>query len=346
MTGNIRSQIGNVTSATQVVTAQLGLEVNASQVQYAAAMMGQISSDEFAAKFSRGIADGINLGSRKYFEEQGKQYADELGIVFGKAAQDANDELQREIDAIEDNNLKEQKRRLLKSTEELQDIADREMMEWVNNNQFEVMGYTMAQSFAQGVSSGQNLLSAGVGALAQAATLALSAAGVPGIVAGIAVTAIHGLFDAFSDPALWDDGMLAGIYKIVDRMLAGLVTAVLDVLRNLFLMIGIDLAKLPFLDGLYNIKDAANGASNAVNDLMSDLEALNKLEYKSLGKTGATTIDAAIEAQLGNRVLASQVAPAAASGASGPSIGALNVYAPEDKAGSIIESATFEMKRF
>lgn len=345
MTGNIRSQIGQIQSVTQVVTAQLNLDANAAQIEAAAAMLGQISSEEFASKFGKGIADGLNLGSRDFFVDQGRQYSEQLGIVFGKAAQDANDRLQKEIDEIEDKNLKEQKRKLLKSTEELQEIADREMMEWVNNNQFEVMGYTMAKSFAEGVSSGQNLLQAGIGALGQAATVALAAAGAPGIVAALAVTALKGLFDAFSDPDLWADGLFEGIYKIIDRMLAGLVTMVLDVLRNLFLMIGIDLAKAPIIGGLFAIKDAANGASKAVSDLMSDLEALNKLEYKNLGKTGATTIDAAIEAQLGNRVLAAAGAPAALSAPSGPTIGTLNVSAPDDKASSIIEAATFEMKR-
>lgn len=344
--GNIKSQIGKVSSATQVITQQLNIEVNAAQVEAAAAMLGNIASDEFAGKFGRGIADGLNLGSRDYFLSQGKQYSDQLGIVFGRAAQEANDRLQREIDAIEDQNLKEQRRSLLKSTEELQAIADREMQEWVNNNQFEIMGYTMAQSFAQGVSSGQNLLQAGIGALGQAATVALAAAGAPGIVANLAVTALTGLFDAFSDPDLWADGLFEGIYKIIDKMLAGLVTMILDVLRNLFLMIGVDLAKVPFLDGLYKIKDAANGASDAVKDLMKDIEALNKLEYKNLGKTGATTIDAAIEAQLGNRVLAGASGPATAPAPSGPTIGTLNVSAPDDKAASIIEAATFEMKRF
>lgn len=346
MTGNVRSQIGTVTSATQAVTAQLNLEMNASQVQAAAAMMGQLSSEEFAAKFGKGIADGLNLGSRDYFIDQGKQYSDKLGIVFGKAAEDANERLKEEIKGIEDKNLKEQKERLVKSTDELQAIADREMMEWVNNNQFEIMGYTMAQSFAQGVSSGQNLLVAGVDALASAATVALAAAGAPGIVAALAVTALKGLFDAFSDPDLWADGLFEGIYKIIDKMLAGLVTMVLDVLRNLFLMIGIDLAKLPIIGALYDIKDAANGTSKAVDKLMSDLEALNRLEYKNLGKMGATNIDDAIAAGMGNRVMDNRVPVGAGySGAAGPAIGTMNVYAPEDKASDILEAATFEMKR-
>lgn len=346
MTGNIRSQVGNVTSATQVVAAQLNLEVNASQVQHAAAIMGQISAEEFADKFGRGIANGLNLGSRDYFIEQGRQYSDQLGIVFGKSAEDANERLKEEIKHIEDKNLKEQKERLVKSTDELQQIADREMMEWVNNNQFEIMGYTMAQSFAQGVSSGQNLLVAGVDALASAATVALAAAGVPAIVAGLAVTALKGLFDAFADPDLWADGLFAGIYKILDRMLAGLVTMVLDVLRNLFLMIGIDLAKVPIIGALFDIKDAANGTSKAVDSLMSDLEALNRLEYKNLGKTGATNIDDAIAAGLGNRVMDNRVpVGAGAYSGTGPKIGTMNVYAPEDKASDILEAATFEMKR-
>lgn len=344
--GNVRAQVGQVQSAVNVVTSQLNLEVNAGQVEAAAKMMADLSSDVFAAKFGRGIADGINLGSRDYFMEQGRQYSTQLGIIFGKSAQDANDRLQAEIDAIEDNNLKEQKRRLLKSTDQLQEIADREMRDWVNNNQFEVMGYTMAQSFTQGVSSGQNLLQAGIGALAQAATVALSAAGAPGIVAGIAVTAIGGLVSALSDSSLWDDGMGAGIYKIVDSALAGLPTMLLDISNNITKIFGLDLSKVPIIGGLFDIKDAANGASEAVDQLLSDIEALNKLEYKNLGKTGATTIDAAIEASLGNRVLVGAGAPAATSGPSGPTIGTLNVNAPDDKASSIIEAATFEMKRY
>lgn len=347
MMGNMRAQIGKVSSATQVVSAQLNLEANAAQIEAAAGMLGELSSEEFAAKFGKGIADGLNLGSRQYFIDQGKQYSEALGLVFGKAAEEANERLKEEINKIEDKNLKEQREKTIKSTEELQAIADAEMMEWVNNNKFEVMGYTMAKSFADGVSSGQNLLQAGIGALGQAATLALAAAGAPGLVAGLAVTALTGLFDAFSDPDLWADGLFEGIYKIIDRMLAGLVTMVLDVLRNLFLMIGIDLAKVPIIGALFDIKDAANGTSKAIDKLMSDIEALNKLEYKNLGKMGATDIDGAIAAGLGNRVMDNRVtAGAGYSGASEASrIGTMNVYAPSDRAGDILEAATFEMKR-
>ena len=335
-----------VERSTHIITQEVAVKLNEAEFNKVADYLAQISSEEFAQKFGKGAADGLTLGSRDYFVEQGKQYAEALGLVFGKAAEEANDRLKEEIDKIEDKNLKEQREKTLKSTEELQAIADAEMMAWVNNNQFEAMGYTMAKSFADGVSGGQNLVSAGVDALGTAATMALSAAGAPGIVAGLAVQAIKGLVDAFSDPALWDDGILPGVFKIIDSMLGGLVTMVMDVVRNLFMMIGLDLAKVPIIGHLFQIKDAANGASKEVDKLMSDLEALNKLEYKNLGKTGATSIDGAIEAQLGNRALASQVAPAAASGPSGPSIGVLNVSAPDDKASSIIEAATFQMKRY
>lgn len=344
--GNMKGQAAQIGKSVHTVSTQIGLAFNQGEVERISAFLAQVSSDEFANKFGKGAIDGLTLGSRDYFVEQSKQYADALGIVFGKAAQEANDRLKEEISHIQDKNLKEQREKTLKSTEELQAIADAEMMAWVNNNQFEAMGYTMAKSFADGVAGGQNLVSAGVNALGTAASMALSAAGAPAIVAALAVTAIQGLVDAFSDPALWDDGIGAGIYKIIDKMLGGLVTVILDVISNLFKMIGVNLSKVPIIGFLFDIKDAANGASKEVDKLLTDLEALNKLEYKNLGKTGATTIDAAIEAQLGNRALVSQVAPAGASGASGPSIGTLNVHAPDDKASSIIEAATFQMKRY
>lgn len=342
----LNAQSAQVARSVSTVSAQLDLVVNPAEIERVSAYLAQISSDEFAEKFSKGLGDGLMLGSRDHFKEQAKQYADALGIEFGKAAREANERLEREIEDIEDKNLKEQKRKLIIQSDELQRIADREMEEWIKNNQFEAMGFQMAKSFTDGVSSGQNLLQAGIGALAQTAAMALSAAGAPGIVAGIAVTAIGGLFSALSDPKLWDDGMGAGIYKIVDSALAGLPTMLLDIGNNITKIFGLDLSKVPIIGGLFDIKDAANGTSKAIDKLMTDLEALEKLEYKSLGKTGATTIDDAIASQLGNRVSSHVTEPAASPAPSGPAIGVLNVSAPDDKASSIIETATFAMKRF
>lgn len=297
---------------------------------------------EFAGEFGKGVAVGMR-GDKEY-KDAARDYADALGIEFGKSARDENERLQKEMRDIKDENQRAAKEALIKDADELQRIADREFEDFARNNKFEAYGYMAAKSFSDGLRSGGNLISASTDGLISLAALAISGAGLPLALAGLAATAIKGLVNVLQDPDLWETGnIFVVLYKIVDAMLGGLVTGVLDILRNIFKFFGIELKDIPFVKEIYKIRDAANGATDALDKAMTAMEAMKRLEYKNLGRTGAANIDAALEASLGrynNSVMIQQTQEGSSRG-----FRDLVVNAPSDKASELIGAATFEMKR-